>query len=118
MIAPTLGREMHITDQTFTNDEIQLDGNRFEHCTFRGCRMIFKAEAPVGLVHCHFENVSWHFIGAASLASDFIKGMTEATGDYGKALLINTFPAIKDWIIPEIRERFSPSPADRGNENE
>lgn len=91
---------MKIKGQTFVKDDIELDGNIFEDCIFDECRMFFDGRAPVRLSHCTFNNVFWHLRGPASLTADFIRGVTDS-GDYGRALLVLTFPAIKPWIKQE-----------------
>lgn len=109
---------MRIKHQEFVDDDVRLDGNQFEHCTFTNCRMHFQALSPVGLQHCTFNNVSWHFSGPASLTLDFVRAMMEMSGedDYGRILFVNTFPALKDWIKPEILAKFpesSSAPTDK-----
>lgn len=99
---------MHIKDQELINDDVQLDGNQFTKCIFRRCRMHFRAKAPVALNECVLDNVSWHFSESAALTLDFMRAMTELVDneDFGRLLLINTFPKLKEWVKPEILESF------------
>jgi hypothetical protein len=91
-----------IRSQKFSPGErIDLDGNSFENCQFDQTVMVFQANAPVSFEGCTFNAVLWNFDGKASLTVQFIKALSEATGDYGRALIVNTFPSLKDWMKPE-----------------
>lgn len=107
---------MHIQDQEFIADDVQLDGNQFTNCIFRKCRMHFRAKAPVRLNGCVLDNVTWHFSESAALTLDFMRAMTEIEDneDFGKILLINTFPKLRDWIKPEILEKLNKPPSTEG----
>lgn len=92
---------MRIKNQDFAAEDIDLDGNIFENCKFSKSNMVFRGRAPVSFDTCTFEDVRWEFRDAASLTTSLMRAMSESTGDYGRELLINTFPALKDWVKPE-----------------
>lgn len=99
---------MRIKNQTFEeSDTVDLDGNAFEGCTFNNSRMVFRALAAVSFVNCRFKDVRWEFNGPAALTMMFIKTLTESAGDYGLGLLVNTFPALKDSLKPEVVAKLS-----------
>lgn len=92
---------MKIRNQEFNADEVELDGNSFEGCTFRKCKMQYRGKARVDLSECVFENVEWSFLDEAQLTASFLRVLTETTADYGRSLLVNSFPCLRDWIQPE-----------------
>src|ERR1700687_817734 len=98
---------MKIKNQSFESDSVELDGNSFENCRFVNCMLIFRAKAPVQLTDCTFLDVRWNFLESAALTADFIRQLSQASGDYGKFTLVNTFPVIKDWLRPEILEKLN-----------
>jgi len=105
---------MLIKNQTFTDDIVQLDGNHFDGCTFRNCRMIFGAVGPIGLVNCGFFDVRWEFIGAAGQTVALLHALTTASPEYGNALMASTFPSLKTWLRPEILEKLEKPNATNG----
>jgi transcriptional regulator with XRE-family HTH domain len=92
---------MKITNQEFVNDDVEIDGNSFEGCTFRKCKMIFRARAGVSMSQCGFFDVEWVFLDSAQLTASFLRVLTDGGGDYGRSLLVNTFPALREWIKAE-----------------
>lgn len=87
---------MQFRDQDFTGQDVALDGNTFTGCTFRDCRMIFRAESPVTLGANHFkENVKWVFDGPAMLTIDFLRGLYHGLGEGGRKLIEQTFQDIR-----------------------
>jgi hypothetical protein len=87
---------MNYRDQDFDGQEVLLDGSIFTGCTFRNCRLVFKAMAPVGMSACHFkENVQWAFDGPAALAVEFMAAMYHGCGEGGRKLIEETFNEIR-----------------------
>jgi len=37
---------------------------------------------------------------------DFLKALTENSGDWGRMLLVSTFPALREWIRDEVIEQI------------
>ena len=56
---------MRYNNRTFTREVVQLDGNEFQGCTFRECRLDYGGTTPVFLYGCHFDDCTWGFVGDA-----------------------------------------------------
>lgn len=41
--------------RTFENETVDLDGRKFDHCTFKNVRMRFQGRAPTDFVYCQFQ---------------------------------------------------------------
>ena len=98
---------MKVRNQEFNGDDIELDGNAFEGCIFRKCRMQYRGKAGVVLVECVFEDVEWSFQDAAQITAGFLRVLTDTTGDYGRSLLVNSFPCLREWLKPEHYEKLA-----------
>jgi hypothetical protein len=99
---------MRIRNQSFENERVELDGNAFESCTFTNTHLVFQGTGPVSLVDCAFaDNIQWEFTGPAANTMQFLKLLVESSGDYGKALILQTFPPLKDMVKPEFLAKFS-----------
>jgi hypothetical protein len=87
---------MEIRDQIIENQDVLLDGNTFTGCTFRNCRLIFRATAPIQLSANHFkENVQWFLDGPAGMTLKFLASMYHGGGEGGRDLVENTFEQIR-----------------------
>jgi hypothetical protein len=83
---------MEFRDQDFTGQEVTLDGNTFTGCTFRNCRVVFKAIAPCQMSACHFkENIEWALEGPAALTIDVLTSLYHGMGEGGRQLVERTF---------------------------
>lgn len=100
---------MKILDQKFTDDTVEVDGNQFAKCIFSRCQMIFRARAPVSFVSCTFDDITWHFDDAAGLTMAFLKALSDGAEDYGRLLIINTFPGLREWMKDEYLRKLEPS---------
>lgn len=98
---------MRVKSQPFVDDAVEMDGNSFEDCTFKNCRMIFRARGPVHFNRCTFDNVFWFFEDAAGLTIAFLGAIAGAGDDYGRSLIVNTFPFLKPWIAPQFIEKIA-----------
>ena len=61
--------------QSFNRQEVILDNNRFEDCTFVDCTMVYSGEGPVLLIRPTIENCRWRFDKSASRTLEFLKGL-------------------------------------------
>lgn len=95
---------LKITGQLYEDQDVALDGHFFEDCTFRNCRLKYRAEQRVGLVRCRFENVQWVFAQHGATTVNFIQALVAGTGDYGRTLLAKTFPEIEPWLTDEAKK--------------
>ncbi len=49
-----------------THENVTLDGEHFEDCEFRQCRLIYSGGEPPSLTRCRFEACEWRFEGPAA----------------------------------------------------
>jgi hypothetical protein len=60
---------------SFTHETVSLDGERFDSCEFRDCRLVYAGgEAPV-FRDCKFENCDWRFEGSAGRTLEHLKAI-------------------------------------------
>ncbi|SKA20059.1 hypothetical protein [Pantoea eucalypti] len=74
---------------------VVLDGHHFEDCTFRECVIIYKGTSGVNLIGCKFYDCQWKLDGAAANTLQFLRTMYQGMGDFGKAMVEETFKNIK-----------------------
>ena len=76
--------------------DVLLDGNTFTGCTFRNCRIIFGATAPIHLgVNNFHENVQWAFSDSASDTLQFLSALYHSKGEGGRQIVEQTFENIR-----------------------
>lgn len=80
------------TDESFLNQTVHLDGNRYIRCAFEGCQLIFSGTQPTALEHCDLQHSNFGFVGAAALTVDFLTKMYEGG-----------FPSVVETIFDNIR---------------
>jgi len=80
-------------NQTFTDQEIHLDGNEYNSCRFEACKIVFSANAPVRMSGATFHGCSWDLQGAARLTLEFISGVYRIKGM--QQFVENTFENIR-----------------------
>jgi hypothetical protein len=92
---------MLFRDRTFTDGEVvDLDGNRFEGCTFGDCAVRYSAAGGVFFDRCTFgENTKWVVNGAAMETIKFLTVMYQI-GPGGKDLVETTFQQIRRGAHP------------------
>ena len=56
---------MH-TGALFNHETIALDGESFEGCEFRACRLVYSGGAVPVMTGCRFEGCEWKLEGAAA----------------------------------------------------
>ncbi len=59
-------QHVRVSGKTFEGIPIVLDSTWFENCSFKDCD-VFYSGGPTEARSCRFENVHWHFQGAAAL---------------------------------------------------
>ena len=50
----------------FTRETVQLDGEYFDDCEFKKCRMVYAGGEAPAFVGCRFEDCDWKFEDAAA----------------------------------------------------
>lgn len=86
---------MRFENQTFSDQEVLLDGNQFVGVTFEDCRLVFAGIMPITLDSCSFRRCSWGFAGPAQNAVQFMTSMY-ALGGEGERLVEGTFRSIRE----------------------
>ena len=66
---------MKFEKQSFSNQEINLDGNEFLGCKFNKCKVVYQGFQKVALSNCAFSNCSFSFAGAAANTILFMTNM-------------------------------------------
>ncbi|WP_158912578.1 hypothetical protein [Caulobacter sp. S45] len=51
---------------SYNHETVVLDGESFEGCEFRDCRLVYTGEAVPIFDQCRFDNCEWKFEGAAA----------------------------------------------------
>ena len=83
---------MKYEGETFTS-EVELDGNEFNNCTFRGNVLIYRGGQPPSLRNCSFEDPEFRFLDAAGNTIAFLQAMARADSGL-QSVVRDTFPAI------------------------
>jgi hypothetical protein len=65
-------QHVRVSGKNFERSPIVLDSMWFENCSFKDCE-IFYSGGPAETRSCRFENVRWHFQGAAALTVETIQ---------------------------------------------
>jgi len=63
-----------------THETVTLDGEHFEDCEFRQCRLVYAGGAPPKFVGCRFDACEWKFEGAAANTLAHLKVVWGAGG--------------------------------------
>jgi hypothetical protein len=101
-------KTLKISGSKFSNQEIDLDGNEFDGCTFTNCRLKFSARQPFSATKCEFLNVKWVFGGPAAATLGLIEKLIETNPDYGRSVLVSAFPQLLEWLSEDARARVLP----------
>jgi hypothetical protein len=64
----------------FENSTEVLDGNEYDSCEFRNCRLVYRGGPLPHIVRCHFANCEWAFEDAAERTIAFLKLMLQKGG--------------------------------------
>lgn len=63
---------------SYTHETVTLDGERFDGCEFRDCRLVYAGgKAPV-FKDCAFHDCDWRFDGPAGATLDHLRSMWAA----------------------------------------
>ncbi|QLG10984.1 hypothetical protein HLB42_09525 [Deinococcus sp. D7000] len=85
--------------RNFQDVEVELDGNKFEDCTFTQCRLIYRGGTPPNLVGCSFDKPMMIFDGPASATLAFLTAMYQG----GLSALVEpTLDNIRKGKHPEV----------------
>lgn len=88
-------------NERFSHETIDLDGKRFERCTFDDCKLRFSAIRPVQFHRCSFTNSDWVFAGPAETMLYFLSDLYHGLGVGGRSVVELMIRGIKDGTFPE-----------------
>ena len=97
-----------VSDRTFRNTSLFIDGLRFVRCHFEDCQLIYEGRDEVDFRECTFERCSWTFDGAAERTIGFLSTLQLQTGVGGPDLVQSIFENIQNRKVAEIRTRTVP----------
>jgi len=55
-----------VTATNFNHESVALDGESFDGCEFRDCRLVYSGGEPPSFVNCRFDACDWRFEDAAA----------------------------------------------------
>ena len=58
---------------TFTEIDVETDGNQYESCTFNDCKLVFRGGPIPVMNNCQFNGGGWFFEDAAGRTVSLIK---------------------------------------------
>src|SRR5438045_1832434 len=64
-----------ISNSTFVDETVHLDGVVYERCTFTRCMVVYSATTPIGLIANRFDACVFSFAGAAAETLAFMKAL-------------------------------------------
>ncbi len=62
----------------YNHETVSLDGEYFDGCEFRDCRMIYAGGAAPVFTDCKFDNCEWRFDGPAGNTLEHLRAMWAA----------------------------------------
>jgi len=96
---------MKFEKQTFTDQEIRLDGNEFVECQFKNCTVTYGGGPIPKLAGCSFVDIRLSFAEAALNTLAFMTILCQGFGEGGKQLIEQTFENIRQGKHPELRDK-------------
>ncbi len=106
---------MTFENQTFTNEDINLDFNEFVGCRFEQCAMVFRGLGVVQMDECEFVDCQWTLVDAAAKTVNLLTTLYGA-GEWGKRLTERTFENIRKGVYvggEELLSRMNRNDADK-----
>lgn len=91
---------MDFIDQTFSDEHVDLDFNRFEGCTFENCTMVYHGFGAPYLKDNTFVNVRWNFADAAGNTMKFLSDLYQ-NEDESQQVVDALFEKIKKGTVEE-----------------
>jgi len=82
-------------EKSFENETLNVDGNNYENCKFKGCTMIYSGGSDTHVNGCSFDDCKWQFDGAAANTMGFLRAFYHGMGEGGKQMVEATFTSIR-----------------------
>lgn len=73
-----------VRDVTFRNEDVTVDGKRFEGCSFNNSSLVYSGGGLPSFANCEFNNVTLQFSGAASNTLRYLNGLNQ--GGFARAV--------------------------------
>lgn len=84
--------------EVFTNEEVALDGGKFENCTFENCDLVFRARAAVVMTKVSFGNIRWLYADAAALTLNFLSSIYNSGDPHHQAAVEDIFENVLQGV--------------------
>lgn len=68
------------TATIFNHETVNLDGESFSGCEFRGCRLVYAGGVPPSFSDCRFDDCDWRLEEAAARTLEHLKVIWGAGG--------------------------------------
>ena len=88
-----------ITDKTYTNEEVQVDGIQFVKCVFKNCLLVYSG-GTFSAIQTDFNASRWVFDGPAQNTISSLQALYHGAGAHGRSLVEGTFDNIRQNILP------------------
>lgn len=85
---------MKYRERMFESTTEIIDGNEYEHCEFRNCRIVYRGGALPSMSYCNFTNPQFILEDAAERTMILLKSVYHS-GDWGIRIVEDTFNLIR-----------------------
>ncbi len=104
---------MRYVGQTFNDEAIDVDGKRFERCTFNRCKIIFNGQAATAFDRCTFNQCQWVFDKGAEQTLQYLSALYTGLDQGGKDMVEAIFDSIRQGGVGHGALEDLPVPAIR-----
>lgn len=101
---------MDFKERSFTEKEIELDGNHYYDCAFTRCTLIYKGLGNYTLQGCTYIESRFYLRGQAGIGLRFLKHAHELLDEDSKLELEVSFLREVFGVVIESEEEIKPSP--------
>ena len=88
-----------ISDRTFVNGRIDVDGETYVRCVFDHCGIVYSALQPVRFIECRFISCEWIFSESADLTLAYLSALYRGLGAQGAQLVESIFQRIREGSV-------------------
>ena len=69
------------------NATIEIDGNRYTQCSFKGCKLVYRGGGIPVFEGCKIDFCTWHWEDAALRTIGFLRGINSGLGAGGQRVV-------------------------------
>ena len=91
-------------NERFSNQDVRVDGNRYEACSFSECRLIYGGGDKPAFNGCSFRQTNLQLDGAANRTAQYLQGL------YGLGMVVGAERVLSDIDRGELRTLGKPIP--------